>query len=60
VNPAPTITLPNGVEMPHIGLGTWPMDDAESAVAVAGALRVGYRLIDTAETRIAMSRLSRA
>ncbi len=35
--------------MPHIGLGTWPMDDDEAALAVAGALRIGYRLIDTAE-----------
>ena len=49
VNPAPTITLANGVRMPHIGLGTWPMDDDEAALAVAGALRIGYRLIDTAE-----------
>jgi 2,5-diketo-D-gluconate reductase A len=49
VNPAPTLTLTNGVKMPQLGLGTWPMDDAEAAVAVAGALRIGYRLIDTAE-----------
>ena len=49
MNPAPTLTLTNGVKMPHIGLGTWPTDDAEAAVAVAVALRIGYRLIDTAE-----------
>ena len=49
VNPAPTLTLANGVQMPHLGLGTWPMDDAEAAVGVASALRIGYRLIDTAE-----------
>ena len=49
MNPAPTLTLANGVKMPQLGLGTWPMDDAEAAVAVAGALRIGYRLIDTAE-----------
>lgn len=49
VKPAPTVTLPNGVEMPALGLGTWPMDDAESVDAVAGALRLGYRLLDTAE-----------
>lgn len=49
VKPAPTVTLANGVEMPRLGLGTWPMNDAEAAVAVAGALRMGYRLIDTAE-----------
>ena len=49
MNPAPTLTLTNGVKMPQLGLGTWPMDDADAAVAVAGALRIGYRLIDTAE-----------
>lgn len=45
----PTVTLSNGVQMPQIGLGTWPMDDAQAAVAVASALAAGYRLIDTAE-----------
>jgi 2,5-diketo-D-gluconate reductase A len=46
---APTVTLANGVEMPHIGLGTWPMNDEQAAVTVAEAIRAGYRLIDTAE-----------
>lgn len=49
VKPAPTLTLANGVQMPQLGLGTWPMNDAESAVGVASALQIGYRLIDTAE-----------
>jgi len=49
VNPAPTLTLANGVEMPQLGLGTWPMNDGEAEVAVARALDIGYRLIDTAE-----------
>lgn len=49
VNPAPLVTLANGVKMPQLGLGTWPMNDAEAAVTVADALRIGYRLIDTAE-----------
>lgn len=35
--------------MPRLGLGTWPMDDAQAAVAVAAAVRAGYRSIDTAE-----------
>ncbi|HWC31372.1 MAG TPA: aldo/keto reductase [Dehalococcoidia bacterium] len=35
--------------MPRIGLGTWPMDDAQAEVLVAQAIRDGYRLIDTAE-----------
>lgn len=46
---APTITLANGVEMPQLGLGTWPMNDAEAAQTVATALELGYRQIDTAE-----------
>lgn len=46
---APTIPLRNGVQMPALGLGTWPMDDAEAAVAVTRALELGYRLLDTAE-----------
>jgi 2,5-diketo-D-gluconate reductase A len=49
IQPAPTVTLLNGVKMPQLGLGTWPMDDAQAAVAVAQALDIGYRLIDTAE-----------
>jgi 2,5-diketo-D-gluconate reductase A len=49
IAPAPTKSLLNGVQMPALGLGTWPMDDAEAAKAVASALRSGYRLVDTAE-----------
>lgn len=45
---APTVELINGATMPRLGLGTWPMDDAESERAVARAVRTGYRLIDTA------------
>ncbi|HPY41384.1 MAG TPA: aldo/keto reductase, partial [Thiolinea sp.] len=46
---APTLTLANGVKIPQIGLGTWPMDNKEAATTVAAALNLGYRLIDTAE-----------
>ena len=49
IKPAPTLTLANGLEMPQLGLGTWPMNDAEAAVTVEAALKMGYRLIDTAE-----------
>ncbi|WP_339110089.1 aldo/keto reductase [Thioclava sp. GXIMD4216] len=49
IPPAPTLRLSNGVEMPRLGLGTWPMDDRESARAVAQAIETGYRLVDTAE-----------
>lgn len=46
---APCVTLSNGVQMPTLGLGTWPMNDSQAAAAVAAALEAGYRLIDTAE-----------
>ncbi|MCK6403634.1 MAG: aldo/keto reductase [Sphaerotilus natans subsp. sulfidivorans] len=49
VPPSPTVTLANGVEMPQIALGTWPMKGQEAARAVASALEIGYRHIDTAE-----------
>jgi len=44
----PNVTLNNGVEMPILGFGVYqiPPDDTEQAVATA--LEVGYRLIDTA------------
>lgn len=35
--------------MPRLGMGTWPMDDAESERVIAEAVEVGYRLFDTAE-----------
>lgn len=43
-----TIALNNGVAMPAIGLGTYPLDDREVAQTVVRATGVGYRLIDTA------------
>ncbi len=39
----------HGLSMPVLGLGTWPMKGEECATAVAGALAMGYRHIDTAE-----------
>ncbi len=42
------VTLANGVRMPQIGLGTWPMSDREAERTVALAVELGYRLIDTA------------
>ena len=45
----PTITLNTGYALPLIGLGTWPLSDAEAAEAVPAALAQGYRLVDTAE-----------
>ena len=43
-----TITLNNGVEMPALGFGVFQTPPEETVASVAEALRVGYRLIDTA------------
>ncbi len=47
----PALPLPHaeGVRMPRLGLGTWPMRGAECRRAVESALAVGYRHFDTAE-----------
>lgn len=46
---APTLQLRNGADIPVLGLGTSPLQGAESAAQVRTALEAGYRLIDTAE-----------
>ena len=46
---ASTRRLLHGAAIPLIGLGTWPMNDAESERVIADAIGAGYRLIDTAE-----------
>ena len=48
MTPAPTIELNDGRAMPRLGLGTWPMDDAEAEAAVGAAIEGGYRMVDTA------------
>lgn len=45
---APTLELNDGNRMPAVGLGTWPLTDAEAERAVGSAIDLGYRLIDTA------------
>jgi 2,5-diketo-D-gluconate reductase B len=45
--PVPIAPLTNGA-IPMIGFGTWPMRGEECRQAVASALSVGYRHIDTA------------
>jgi len=45
----PTLSLSNGVKMPAIGLGTYPLTGEDAVTAVQSALELGYRLIDTAE-----------
>ena len=44
----PSIPLNTGATIPQLGLGTWPLDDAEVADAVEAAAALGYRHIDTA------------
>lgn len=44
-----TYHLENGVQIPKLGLGTWLIDDDKAAKAVRDAVKVGYRLIDTAQ-----------
>lgn len=34
--------------MPRVGVGTWPLDDAEAERVVSAALEMGYRHVDTA------------
>lgn len=43
-----TLTLNNGVEMPALGLGVFQTPPDETRAAVAAALELGYRHIDTA------------
>lgn len=44
-----TVTLNNGVVMPQIGYGVYQVNPAECERCVSDALRVGYRMIDTAQ-----------
>ncbi|MFY1671203.1 aldo/keto reductase [Plantactinospora sp. WMMB334] len=44
----PTRRLANGARIPQLGFGTWPLDNDEAERAVAEAIGIGYRLVDTA------------
>ena len=43
-----TVKLNNGVEMPQVGYGVFQVSPAECERCVADALKVGYRMVDTA------------
>ncbi|CAM3944188.1 aldo/keto reductase [Tsukamurella strandjordii] len=45
----PDITLNSGKTIPQLGFGVWQVSDDGAEAAVAEALRVGYRSIDTAK-----------
>lgn len=47
--PAPTLPLRRGAEIPVVGVGTSPLVGDECFRQVLAALEVGYRLVDTAE-----------
>ena len=44
-----TYTLSNGVKIPKLGLVTWFIDDDKAGDVVKEAVKLGYRLIDTAQ-----------
>lgn len=44
-----SFALANGLRIPKLGLGTWFIDDGQAAQAVCAAVKLGYRLIDTAQ-----------
>lgn len=44
----PSLPLNSGASIPQLGLGTWPLDDAEVEKAIVAAAELGYRHVDTA------------
>lgn len=44
-----TYSLPDGVRIPKLGLGTWMIDNTECAPVVRTAVEIGYRHFDTAQ-----------
>jgi diketogulonate reductase-like aldo/keto reductase len=44
----PSIELADGNSLPAVGFGTYPLTGEEGVAAISNALRVGYRLLDTA------------
>lgn len=54
------ITLNNGVDMPMAGIGTFLLTPDEAEASVLYALKVGYRLIDTANAYLNEKAVGRA
>jgi 2,5-diketo-D-gluconate reductase A len=49
VTSVPNVALNNGVEIPQLGFGVFQIKPEDTVEAVAEALRIGYRHIDTAQ-----------
>ena len=47
-----TLTLNNGVECPALGIGTFMLSPADAENSVREALKMGYRLVDTANAYV--------
>ena len=45
-----TVILNNGIEMPILGFGVYQISKDQTKQAVLDAIKVGYRLIDTAQS----------
>ena len=43
------VTLNNGVEIPLIGFGLYKVEKSDAYRVVSDAIKVGYRLFDTAQ-----------
>ncbi len=48
LNLSSTVSLKNGVRMPILGLGTYKLEGRKAYHPVRDALKIGYRMIDTA------------
>ena len=46
------VTLSNGIKCPYIGLGTFMLSPADAQKSAREALKIGYRLIDTANAYV--------
>lgn len=54
------VTLSNGVKMPQLGYGVYQVTKDECERCVSDALKVGYRLIDTAQSYLNEEEVGRA
>ena len=46
------VKLNNGVKMPNVGIGTFMLQPNDAEFSVCEALKIGYRLIDTANAYV--------